>query len=155
MRIAIAGDHAAVGHTRALVAHLTQAGHAVIDFGTASEASCDYPDVAAPACRAVIDGAAERAVLICGTGIGVSIVANKFPGLRCGLAHTVDTARLAREHNQAQALALGARCVDVSTMLAMVDAWLAAVYQPRHQPRLDKIQAIEQHNASSARRIHA
>lgn len=143
MKLAVAGDHAAVAHTRAIIAHLRQAGHQIEDFGTATEVSCDYPDLAGPACESVAAGRNERAVLVCGTGIGVSIVANKVPGIRCALAHDVATARLAREHNNAQALALGARVVDIPTALAMVDAWLTASFEARHQRRLDKIAGRE------------
>jgi ribose 5-phosphate isomerase B len=143
MNIAVAGDHSAVAHTRAIIAHLKQSGHQVEDFGTTTEASCDYPDLAGPACESVAKGRNERVVLVCGTGIGVSIVANKTPGIRCGLAHNVGTARLAREHNNAQALALGARIVDIPTALEMVDAWLSANFEDRHQRRLDKIAARE------------
>lgn len=143
MKIAVAGDHSAVGHTRAIIAHLAQAGHQVEDFGATSEASCDYPDFAGPACDSVAAARNERVVLVCGTGIGVSIVANKTPGIRCALVHDEATARLAREHNNAQALALGARIVDVATALRMVDAWLSATFEARHQRRLDKIAARE------------
>jgi ribose 5-phosphate isomerase B len=143
MRIAVASDHAALAHKRAIIAHLAGLGHQVEDFGTGSEASCDYPDYAGPACESVAKGSNGAAVLVCGSGIGVSIVANKVPGIRCGLAHSVETARLAKEHNNAQALALGARIVDVPTALAMVDAWLNASFEARHQRRLDKIAARE------------
>lgn len=148
MRIAIACDHAAVEHKRAIAAHLAAAGHAVRDFGTDTTDSCDYPDVAGPACQSLLDGAADRVVLICGSGIGVSITANKFPGVRCGLAYNLETARLAREHNDAQVLAIGARFTDIPTAIAMVDAWLAARFEIRHQRRLDKIAAIEQSHCS-------
>lgn len=143
MKLAVVGDHAAVAHTRAIIAHLRQAGHQVEDFGTLTEASCDYPDLAGPACESVAAGRNERVVLVCGTGIGVSIVANKVPGIRCALVHNEMTARLAREHNNAQALALGARVVDIPTALTMVDAWLGATFEARHQRRLDKIAARE------------
>lgn len=149
MRIAVASDHAGLAHRRAIAAHLAGLGHQVDDFGTATEASCDYPDFAAPACRAVMAGQDQRAVLVCGTGIGVSIVANKVPGLRCALVHSVDTARLAKEHNDAQAIAMGARVVDIPTALAMVDAWLGAAFEPRHQRRLDKIAGVEQRPPAS------
>lgn len=143
MRIAIACDHTAVDHKRAVAAHLGKLGHAVDDHGTNDTASCDYPDYAAAACKAVQDGKAERAVLLCGSGIGVSIVANKFPNLRCGLAYNVEVARLAAKHNNAQVLAIGARFTDVPTALAMVEAWLAETFETRHQRRLDKILALE------------
>lgn len=141
MRIAVACDHSALAHKRAIIAHLIGLGHQVEDFGTDSEASCDYPDFAGPACESVAKGANGAAIVVCGSGIGVSIVANKVPGIRCALAHSVDTARLAKEHNNAQALALGARIVTIDTALAMVDAWLNATFENRHQRRLDKIAA--------------
>ncbi|MBA3685098.1 MAG: RpiB/LacA/LacB family sugar-phosphate isomerase [Planctomycetes bacterium] len=151
MRIAVACDHAAVEHKRAIRAHLEQAGHVVTDFGTDGPASCDYPDHAGPACQALVDGTVDRAVLVCGSGIGVSITANKFPGVRCALAYNVETARLAAEHNDAQALAIGARFHDVAAALAMVDAWLAGRFETRHQRRLDKIRAIERAVISEGR----
>lgn len=144
MRIAIAGDHTATVHKAALVAHLRAQGHDVTDFGTNSEASCDYPDLVTQPCTAVLSGSADRAVLICGTGIGISISANKVRGIRCALVHSIDTARLAREHNNAHALALGARVLDVPTAIAVVDAFLQATFEARHQRRLDKISAMEQ-----------
>ncbi len=143
MRIAIAGDHASPAMKAALAAHLRAAGHEVTDFGTDSEASCDYPDLVTAPCRAVLDGVADRAVLICGTGIGISIAANKVPGIRCALVHDETTARLAREHNDAHALALGARVLDVATAQRLVDVFLGATFEARHQRRLDKIAALE------------
>ncbi|MFM2092853.1 MAG: ribose 5-phosphate isomerase [Planctomycetota bacterium] len=147
MRIAIAVDHAAVEHKRAVIAHLQAQGHTVADFGTDSSASCDYPDHGLPACVAVAKGECQRGILICGTGIGMSIAANKVPGIRCGLAHSVDTARLAANHNNAQVLALGARIVDIPTALAMVDVFLTTPFESRHQRRLDKIAAFEKQPA--------
>ncbi len=143
MHIAVAGDHSAVAHTRAIIAHLQKLGHDVQDFGTDNEASCDYPDYAGPACDSIVSGANERAILVCGTGIGVSIVANKVKGIRCALAHNIQTAHLAREHNNAHALAMGARVVDSDLAIAMVDAYLNATFEARHLKRLDKIAARE------------
>lgn len=143
MRIALACDHAAVAHKRAIREHLVAAGHEVDDYGTDSDESCDYPDYAGPACQALQDGRCDRAVLVCGSGIGMAIVANKFPGVRCGLAWNVESARLAAAHNHAQALALGARFVDVPMALAMVDAWLTTPCEERHRRRLDKIATWE------------
>jgi ribose 5-phosphate isomerase B len=143
MRIAIAADHAAVDHKRAVADHLRGLGHEVVDFGTDSAASCDYPDHGIPACVAVAKGECHRGILICGTGIGMSIAANKVPGIRCGLAHSVDTARLAANHNNAQVLALGARIVDAATAIAMVEVFLTTPFEVRHQRRLDKIAAYE------------
>jgi ribose 5-phosphate isomerase B len=143
MHLAVASDHAGFAHKQAIRIHLLAQGHQIEDFGTQGTASCDYPDVAAPAGRAVVAGAVACAVLVCGTGIGISIAANKVPGLRCALVHNLDTARLAKEHNDAQAIALGARVVDIPTALALVDAWLTARFDTRHQHRLDKIQVLE------------
>lgn len=143
MRIALAGDHAALEHKQALRLHLEAQGHEVVDYGTHTSASCDYPDYAAPACRAVLAGQHDRAVLVCGSGIGISIAANKIAGFRCALAYNVETARLAGEHNAAHGLALGARFITVADATAMVDAFLAARFEERHQRRLDKIHALE------------
>lgn len=146
MRLVIAGDHASPALKRALVEHLQRSGHAVRDLGTCEDSSVDYPDFAQAACAEVLAGRAERAVLICGTGIGISIAANKIPGIRCGLAHSPETGRLAMEHNHAQVLAIGARVLDAATAMATIDAWLAAVPSdgPRHVRRIDKITALEQ-----------
>jgi ribose 5-phosphate isomerase B len=149
MRIAVASDHAGFAHKNAIRAHLEARAHQVVDFGTMNATSCDYPDLAAPAGRAVMAGAVAAAVLVCGTGIGISIAANKVPGLRCALVHNLDTARLAKEHNNAQAIALGARVVDIPTALALVDCWLSTSFDVRHQRRLDKIHALETPIASS------
>ncbi len=143
MRISLASDHAAVAHKHAIAEHLKAAGHTVTDFGTGSEASCDYPDHGLPATVAVAEGRADRCVLICGTGIGMSIAANKVKGIRCALVHSVDTAKTTAAHNNPQVLAMGARIVDIPTALAMVDAWLTTPFETRHQRRLDKITAYE------------
>jgi len=145
MKLVIAGDHASPALKRSLCEHLRGRGHQVEDLGTNGEASVDYPDYAALACQAVLAGRAERAVLICGTGIGIGIAANKIPGIRCGIAHSPDTGRLAWEHNHAQALAIGARVLDAATAAATVDAWLDARADdgPRHLNRLAKIAALE------------
>jgi ribose 5-phosphate isomerase B len=143
MRIAIACDHAAVGHKNAVLAHLTSLGHEVEDFGTSTESSCDYTDHGYPAVRSVANGANERAILICGTGIGMSIAANKVPGIRCALVHNLFTAQMTAAHNKPQVLAFGARVVDEQLALQMVDAWLTTTFEPRHQRRIDKIHAGE------------
>jgi ribose 5-phosphate isomerase B len=147
MRLVIAGDHASPELKRQLAAHLAAAGHQVRDLGTDGTASVDYPDFAALACAEVLAGRADRALLICGTGIGIGIAANKIPGIRCGIAHSPDTGRLAWEHNRAQALAIGARVLDFPAARAVVDAWLGATADegPRHRQRIDKITALERH----------
>jgi ribose 5-phosphate isomerase B len=143
MRIAIACDHAAVGHKNVVLAHLKSLGHEVEDFGTSTEASCDYPDHGYPAVRSVANGTNERAILICGTGIGMSIAANKVPGIRCALVHNLFTAQMTAAHNKPQVLAFGARVVDEQLALQMVDAWLTITFEGRHQRRIDKIHAGE------------
>lgn len=145
MKLVIAGDHASPALKRSLIQHLRGRGHEVTDLGTDGEASVDYPDYAAAVCQAVLAGRAERGVLICGTGIGISIAANKIDGIRCGLAHSPETARLAWEHNRAQVLAIGARVLDPAAAAAAVDAWLDAKADegPRHLNRIAKITALE------------
>lgn len=143
MRIAIACDHAAVAHKKAVIAHLEATGHTVEDFGTNTDASCDYADYAYPATRSVASGRNQRGILICGTGIGMSIAANKVPGIRCALVHSIDTARTTAAHNLPQVLAYGARIVDAATGVAMVDAWLTTPFEERHQRRIDKIHTGE------------
>jgi len=143
MRIVLASDHAAVALREHLALHLARAGHAVDDLGCAEGQRVDYPDYAAAAAAAVVTGDADRAVLLCGTGIGMSIAANKVVGIRAALVHDATTARLAGEHNAANILCLGARVVGAQVAADCVDAWLAAAFDPRHQPRLDKIAAME------------
>src|SRR4051812_24674522 len=101
MTLALGSDHAGLAHKLAIKAHLEAAGHAVLDVGTHTAASCDYPDYAQAACREVLEGRATSAILVCGTGIGISIAANKLPGIRCAVVYATEVARLAREHNDA------------------------------------------------------
>jgi len=143
MRLTIGSDHAGFAHKQVIAEHLRQQGHTVIDVGPQNADSVDYPDYAKAACRAIIDGAADGGVLICGSGIGIAISANKIPGIRCALIYNQDTARLAKEHNNAQVVAIGARFIPVDQAIAMVDTWLAATFEARHQRRLDKIHALE------------
>lgn len=118
-------------------------GHEVVDFGTTSETSCDYADVAVPAAQAVAKGECDRGIVICGSGLGVSLAANKVPGIRCALVYNDDVARLAWQHNRAQMIALGARFFTVEQCLAMTTAWLGATFEERHQRRIDKIHRTE------------
>ncbi len=145
MKLVIAGDHASPALKRSLIHHLHGRGHEVEDLGTDGEASVDYPDYAQIACQAVLTGRAQRAILICGTGIGIGIAANKIAGIRCGVAHSPETGRLAWEHNRAQVLAIGARVLDAMQATATVDAWLDAKADegPRHQNRIAKLAALE------------
>jgi ribose 5-phosphate isomerase B len=144
MRLAVASDHAAVSLRRAVVAHLREGGHEVVEHGPAADDErVDYPTEAAWAARHVADGAVERAVLLCGTGIGVSIAANKIAGVRAALVHDVTTARLAAEHNDANVLCLGARVLGQVVALECVDAWLSTPFVARHRARLDLIAGLE------------
>lgn len=143
MRIAVACDHAAYRHKLAVIAHLSALGHTVEDFGTASDASVDYPDYGIPAARSIASGRNEKGILICGTGIGMAITANKITGIRCALVYSVETAGITAAHNNPQMIAMGARFFDVPTVIAMVDAWLTTPFEARHQRRLDKITACE------------
>ena len=145
MKIAIGCDHGALDLKNALIAHLKEAGHEVKDFGTYSKDSCDYPDFAAPAARAVAGGECERGIVLCTTGIGVSITANKIPGIRCALLSDVLSARLTREHNDTNMMALGAGFVGELLALEIVDVWLSTGFShgERHRRRIDKVMALE------------
>ena len=143
MRIAIASDHAAVELRLTIAAHLQAAGHAVHDLGCAAGERVDYPQYAAAVARRVVAGESDRGVLVCGTGIGMSIAANKIDGVRAALAHDVTTATLAARHNDANVLCLGGRIIGAVVALDCVDAWLSNPFEPRHQPRLDAIAALQ------------
>jgi ribose 5-phosphate isomerase B len=142
--ISIACDHGGYALKEAVKAHLAQKGYEVKDFGTNSLDSCDYPDFAAPAARAVADGTCEKGIVICTTGIGVSIVANKIPGIRCALCSDSLSASLTRRHNDSNMLALGAGIIGQNLALEIVDTWLTTAFEGgRHQRRVDKISALE------------
>ena len=145
MKIAIACDHGALDLKNAVVAHLRKRGFEVVDFGTDSLASCDYPDFVAPAAKAVAAGECDKGIALCTTGIGVSIAANKIDGVRCALLSDSMTARLTREHNDTNMMALGAGVVGEMLALQIVDTWLDTPFSegPRHQRRIDKVMALE------------
>ena len=144
MRVAIGCDHAAVALKDALVAELGKAGLAVLDQGTFSGDSVDYPDFAAKVARLVSGGQADRGIVLCGSGIGVSIAANKIPGVRASLCHDVTTARLARQHNDANVLCLGARTTGPVVASDIVHTWLGTAFEGgRHAGRVAKIEALE------------
>lgn len=153
MRIAFANDHAAFAQRRALIEALRAAGHEVVDFGSDSPEAVDYPDPIGDASRALSEGRVDRAVLMCGTGIGASITANKFRRVRCARVDRVVDAEVSRRHNDANALALAGRSVPQETNLEILRLWLATPFEGgRHQRRLDKIAAIEDREASRAPR---
>ena len=146
MKIAIACDHGAFDLKQKVSAHLSAKGYEVVDFGTHSKDSCDYPDFAGPAARAVASGAGEKGILLCTTGIGVSITANKVKGIRCALLSDLLSAELTRLHNDTNMMAVGAGVVGENLALAIVDKWLTTPFsgEARHQRRIDKMMALEQ-----------
>lgn len=145
MKIAMACDHGAVELKNKLKAHLQEKGMEVVDFGTHTTDSCDYPDYIAPAAQAVASGECERGIVLCTTGIGVSIVANKIKGIRCALLSDTMTARLTREHNDTNMMALGAGVVGPMLAQEIADVWLETEFShsERHQRRIDKVMALE------------
>lgn len=144
MKIAVACDHGGLTLKNKIIAHLQTRGFEVQDFGTNSLDSCDYPDFAAPAARAVAAGECERGILVCTTGIGVSITANKVHGIRCALLSDTVSARLTRQHNDTNMMALGQGIVGELLALEIVDIWLDTAFEGgRHQRRIDKMMAVE------------
>ena len=145
MKIAIACDHGALELKNALIAHLENQGHEIKNFGTDTLDSCDYPDFAAPAAKAVAAGECEKGIVLCTTGIGVSITANKVNGIRCALLSDLMSARMTREHNDTNMMALGAGVVGQMLALQIVDTWLGTEFShnERHQRRIDKVMALE------------
>ena len=146
MKISIACDHGAYVLKDKVARHLKDQGHEVVDFGTNGPESCDYPDFAAKAARAVADGTCERGIVLCTTGIGVSITANKVQGIRCALLSDVLSAKMTRLHNDTNMMALVAGIVGENLALEIVDTWVATPFsgEARHQRRIDKVMALEQ-----------
>lgn len=144
MKIAVACDHGGFKLKKPLVEYLAGKGYEIIDCGCNSENSCDYPDHALAAAEAVSKGEADYAMLICTTGIGMSMAANKVKGVRCALLHEAESARLTRAHNDANALAMGSMIVSEEDMKKIVDVFLSTPFDGgRHLRRVDKITAIE------------
>ena len=142
--IAIACDHGALALKEHLKSYLESRGVAVKDFGTNSLDSCDYPDFAAPAAQAVAGGECEKGIVLCTTGIGVSMVANKVKGVRCALCHETHSAEMTRRHNDANVLAMGAGVTGVNLAERIVDVFLNTEFEGgRHQRRVDKVMALE------------
>lgn len=148
MRIAIGNDHTATELKAVIMDYVRELGHEVINFGTDSKESCDYPKYGELVGRAVVAGEADCGILICGTGVGISIAANKVRGVRAGVCSDCATARLIREHNDANIIAFGARIVGSELAKDMVKAYLSAEFQGgRHQSRVDMFREIEENNA--------
>jgi ribose 5-phosphate isomerase B len=144
MKIAVACDHGGYKLKQAVIQELKNMGHEVEDYGTYNEESCDYPDYAAKAAKAVASGECEKGVVICGTGIGVSITANKVKGIRCALCHDVYSAKKTRQHNDANMLAMGARVIGEGLALEIVDAFFTSEFEGgRHVRRIEKMMALE------------
>lgn len=144
MKIAIGSDHAGFALKKTLKQHLIGKGHELVDVGVESAISVDYPDYGAEVARRVSKKEVERGILVCGTGIGMAIVANKFPGVRAAVVDSVKLARLSREHNDANVLALGGRIVEESKAIVITDTWLETDFAGgRHNNRLEKIANIE------------
>ncbi|MCR5784035.1 MAG: ribose 5-phosphate isomerase B [Eubacterium sp.] len=145
MKIAIGNDHAATDLKFEIMEYLMSKGHEVVNFGTDTKDSCHYPLYGEKVARAVAAGEADCGVLICGTGVGISIAANKVKGIRAAVCSEPVTARLVKEHNNANIIAFGARIVGAETAKAIVDAYLNAEFAGgRHQNRIDMISAIEE-----------
>ena len=145
MKIAIGCDHGALNLKNKLVSYLEDKGFDVKDFGTYTNASCDYPEFAAAAARAVASGECEKGIVLCTTGIGVSISANKIDGIRCALLSDVWSAKMTRLHNDTNVMALGAGVVGENLALEIVDTWLGTEFSgdERHQRRIDELMALE------------
>jgi len=144
LKIAVGSDHAGFSLKEEVVKHLKEKGYDFKDFGTFSEASCDYPDFAEIVAKEVASKNYDLGILICGTGIGISIAANKVPGIRAALCSDTFSAHACREHNNANILAMGARVVGTGIALDIVDTFLNAEFEgDRHLRRINKITEIE------------
>lgn len=147
MKIAVACDHGGLTLKNKISEHLREQGHEVQDFGTYTRESCDYSDFAAPAARAVASGECERGILVCTTGIGMSIAANKIHGIRCALLSDTISASLTRRHNDTNMMALGQGVVGEMLALEIVDIWMRTDAEGgRHQRRVNKTMALESEN---------
>ncbi|MBN1403686.1 MAG: ribose 5-phosphate isomerase B [Opitutales bacterium] len=141
--IALGSDHAGFRYKELLRNELSARGHKVSDFGTFSAERCDYPDFVRPAAEAVAKGECDLGIVLGGSGNGEAMVANKVHGIRCAVCWNVTSARLCKEHNNANIISLGERMFEESELFDIVDAWLNSTYEAgRHQPRLDKVDAM-------------
>ncbi len=145
MKIALGSDHGGYNLKEEIKSYLTEKGLPFQDFGTHSLDSCDYPDIAVAVAQSVADGTSDRGILVCGTGIGVSIAANKVKGIRAALCHDTFSARASREHNDANILTLGERVIGRGLAMDIVDIWLETAFAGgRHERRVEKIKAVEE-----------
>jgi ribose 5-phosphate isomerase B len=143
-KFVIASDHGGLALKEAVCAYLEEKGVEIQDLGTMTDDSVDYPDYGVKVARSVSTGEADKGILICGTGIGMSIVANKFPGIRAALINDEFTAQMSKEHNNANVIVMGGRVLSSAQAQKMVQIWLESNYEGgRHQKRLDKIASLE------------
>ena len=144
MKIAIGSDHGGYALKEYIYQYLLEEGYEVTDFGTHNEESCDYPVYAQKVAEAVAAGKYQRGILLCGTGIGISIAANKVPGIRCALVSDCYSARMSRQHNDSNVLALGGRVLGPEVAIDIVKTWIGAAFESgRHQRRVDLIADME------------
>jgi len=145
MKIAIGSDHAGFGLKEDLLEHLKGLNHDIVDCGTDTTASVDYPDFGEKVSRMVSSGEVERGILICGTGLGMSMVANKFPNVRAALCNDLFSAKMSRLHNDANVLVLGGRIIGKDLAAEIVRTWMSTAFEgERHMRRLNKIKKIEE-----------
>lgn len=141
MKIGISNDHSAVELKNEIKKYLEELGHEVVDYGTQTSESCNYAIYGKKAALAVVNGEVEKGILICGTGIGISLAANKVKGIRCAVCSEPVSARLSKEHNNANMIAFGARIVGIEMAKSIVSSWLDATFMGgRHQQRIDSIE---------------
>lgn len=144
MKISIGSDHRGLEQRRVLTQAIESRGHEVLDHGSFTETSCDYPDIATLVCQAVVAGETDSGILVCGTGIGMSIAANKIAGIRAAVCNSVEAVRLSRAHNNANVLCLAGNDYDPNEYAQMVEMWINEPFEGgRHANRVDKISEIE------------
>lgn len=147
MKIGIASDHGGLNLKKSLIEEVTALGHEIIDFGPIDAKSVDYPDYSKKVTDAILNGEVERGILVCGTGIGMSIAANKVKGIRCALTHDVFSAQATRAHNDTNVIALGERVIGSGLAALVVKTWLETEFEGgRHAQRVGKIEEIEATN---------
>lgn len=152
MKIAIGADHGGYRLKEIVVPYIQSLGHEIEDVGCTCEQSVDYPDYALPVCEQVVQGKVDRGILICGTGIGMSIAANKVAGIRCALVHDMFSAQATRDHNDTNVLAMGERVIGPGVAQEIIRIWLETPFSngERHVGRLNKVKRIEEQNAQPA-----
>lgn len=147
MKIAVGSDHGGFDHKNAIADHLKQRGFEVVDYGIYENKSVDYPDIASKLCKGILEGEADLGILVCGTGIGMSIAANKFKGIRAAACSEHFSAKYTRLHNNSNVLCLGGRVIGIGTALELADLFVDTEFEGgRHQNRIDKIEKIENSN---------